>query len=95
MNPVIFWRIIAGIASLIGVGGAAYGYDQHDKRKKEQARSRQAITRLKVKIGRKEAQFAKLRPRLGSKNAQIRALADEIGGLQAQLAKKERARASA
>ena len=66
------WKwIIGGILTLFGVGGTAYGYDQHQKRRMEQAEYRRELAR-------KEAQLRDLEKRLGSHHEQVRALAAEV-----------------
>jgi predicted nucleic acid-binding Zn-ribbon protein len=94
MNPVVFWRIIAGVAALFGIGGGAYGYDQHKKRKAEQERFRREVSILEQRIATKEQEYAALFARLGEKNNQVRSLADEIRHLREELAAARR-RASA
>lgn len=94
MNPIVFWRIIAGVAALFGVGGAAYGYDQRKKRQQEQTRFRAEIAALEARIAGKELEYAALWTRLGEKNAQVRSLAHEIQNLRGELANLRR-RASA
>lgn len=94
MNPVVFWRIIAGVAVLFGIGGAAYGADQHHKRMSEQERFRREKASLNQRLATKEREYRPLLARLGEKNYQVRTLADEIRQLREELSTARR-RASA
>jgi chromosome segregation ATPase len=94
MNPLVFWKVIAAVGTLLGIGGAGHGYDQHNKRKKEQAQFRQEIGRLEKAIGEKERPLESLKDRLGSKNDLVRILAAEVKKLRSELADVRR-RASA
>lgn len=77
IGPVI-WKILAGIGILVGVGGATFGADQQQKRKKEQAGHRDQLEKLKSQLATKEEELAKLRSRLGEKNEQVHRLAEEV-----------------
>jgi outer membrane murein-binding lipoprotein Lpp len=81
MNPIVLWRIVAGVSALVGISGTAYGFDQHMKRKAEQAASRVRLQRLEAEHARKEQQLAALRTLLGNKNEQVRILAAEVDRL--------------
>lgn len=94
MNPIVLWRSIAGVATLFGIGGGAYGYDQHRKRKAEQERFRREVANLEQRLATQEHDYAVLFARLGEKNNQVRVLADELRHTQEELAAARR-RASA
>ncbi|ATB29951.1 hypothetical protein [Melittangium boletus] len=81
MNPIVFWRIVAAVGSLLGIGGTAYGVDQHQKRKKEQAANRARLQQLEAELATKEQQLASLRAFLGDKNEQVRILVAEVASL--------------
>ncbi|WP_110017206.1 hypothetical protein [Plasticicumulans acidivorans] len=75
----------SGIAALIGIisllfgtGGIAYGLDQRQKRKKEQAANRARLQQIEAELTLKELQLVSLRNLLGDKNEQVRILATEI-----------------
>ncbi len=78
MNPFLIWRIATAVGALFGVGGTAYGVDQHQKRKNEQAANRARLEQLETELATKEQQLASLRALLGEKNEQVRALAAEL-----------------
>jgi capsule polysaccharide export protein KpsE/RkpR len=78
MNPIVIWRIVAAIGALLGIGGTAYGVDQHQKRKKEQAASRARLQQIEGELASKEQQLASLQALLGDKNEQVRILAAEV-----------------
>jgi chromosome segregation ATPase len=66
------WKwIIGGILALFAIGGTAYGYDQHQKRRREQEEYRRELAR-------KEAQLREMEARLGRHHEQVRALAAEV-----------------
>lgn len=80
------WKIVAGIiVGLIGVGGAAFGVDQQQKRKKEQASFRAQLQTLNARLSGKEAELAELCARLGEKNEQVRVLAEEVQHLRREI----------
>jgi capsule polysaccharide export protein KpsE/RkpR len=81
MNPIVLWRIVAAVGVLLGIGGTAYGVDQHQKRKKEQAANRARLQQLEAELATKELQLASLRALLGDKNEQVRILAAEVARL--------------
>ncbi|QRK08551.1 hypothetical protein JQX13_53155 [Archangium violaceum] len=81
MNPIVLWRIVAAVGVLLGIGGTAYGVDQHQKRKKEQAANRARLQQLEAELAAKEQQLALLRALLGDKNEQVRILAAEVARL--------------
>lgn len=81
MNPLVIWRIVAAIGALLGIGGAAYGVDQHQKRKQEQAANGARLREIEAELGRKEQQLASLQALLGEKNNQVRSLAAEVARL--------------
>lgn len=78
MNPIVLWKIVAGVGALLGIGGTAYGLDQHKKRKTEQAAGRTRLQQLEAELVRKEQQLTELRSLLGNKNEQVRILAAEV-----------------
>jgi hypothetical protein len=66
------WKwIVSGILALLGVGGTAYGVDQHLKRKHEQAAHR-------AELGRMEARLREVEVRFGRQSEQFRLLALEV-----------------
>ncbi len=81
MNPLAIWRIVAAVGALLGIGGTAYGVDQHQKRKKEQAANRARLRRIEAELASKEQQLATLQALLGDKNEQVRILAAEVARL--------------
>lgn len=84
IGPVI-WKILAGIGILVGVGGAAFGADQQQKRNKEQAGHRDQLEKLKAQLATKEVDLAKLRSRLGEKNEQVHRLAEAVEKLRGEV----------
>jgi capsule polysaccharide export protein KpsE/RkpR len=90
MNPIVIWRIISGIAALLGIGGAAYGVDQNQKRKREQAAHRARLEQLESDLTNKEAQLGMLHALLGEKNEQVRNLAAEVARLRSEVAAARR-----
>lgn len=84
------WLIITAISALFGIGGTAYGADQHQKRKEEQAAFRARLQELEKEINAQVIQLT-LRRRLGEKNAQVLALAKEVERLRSQMEKMRRA----
>lgn len=90
MNPNLIWKIVAGIGALLGIGGGAYGYDQHKKRKAEQSRFRAELRRLESRLSEKEAELSTLSARLGKKNDQVRTLAAEVERLRSEVAAARR-----
>lgn len=78
MNPAVILRIAAAVLALLGIGGTAYGVDQHQKRKKEQAANRARLQQIEAELALKEQQLASLHALLGDKNEQVRALAAEV-----------------
>jgi len=81
MNPLVIWRIVAAVGALLGIGGTAYGVDQHQKRKKEQAANRARLQQIEAELALKEQQLASLHALLGDKNEQVRVLAAEVARL--------------
>lgn len=81
MNPIIVWRIVAAVGALLGIGGTAYGIDQHQKRKEEQAANRARLRQIERELAAKEEQLASLQALLGDKNEQVRILAVEVARL--------------
>lgn len=66
------WKfIVGGLFPLFGIGGVAYGRDQHAKRRREQAEYRHEIARL-------EAQLRDLEARHGRHSEQFRAMAAQL-----------------
>lgn len=86
MNPIVIWRIVAAIGVLLGIGGTAYGVDQHQKRKKEQAANRARLQQLEAELAAKEEDLASLQARLGDKNEQVLILAAEVAQLRTSAA---------
>ncbi|MCC6664985.1 MAG: hypothetical protein IT375_14630 [Polyangiaceae bacterium] len=78
MNPLVIWRIVAAVGALLGIGGAAYGIDQHQKRKQEQAANRARLQQIEAELALKEQQLTSLHALLGDKNEQVRVLAAEV-----------------
>lgn len=78
MNPIVVWRVVAMVGALLGLGGTAYGFDQHQKRKKEQTANRARLQQIEAELASKEQQLALLRALLGEKNEQVRILAAEV-----------------
>lgn len=81
MNPLMIWRIVAAVGALLGIGGTAYGVDQHKKRKKEQDENHVRLQQLEAELASKEQQLATLRTLLDEKNEQVRILAAEVARL--------------
>ena len=75
MIPIILPIAIGG---LLGTGGVAYGVDQHQKRKKEQAAHRARLRQFEAELATKEQQLESLQALLGTKNEQVRILAAEV-----------------
>lgn len=82
--------IIVAVGTLLGIGGTAYGVDQHLKRQKEQEMFRAELARMKKRMGEMEAELAKLRRRFGDKCDQLRKMAAEIERLREVIAQMER-----
>lgn len=78
MNARIISIIIAAIGTLLGVGGSAYGVDQHQNRKKEQAANRARLQQIEAELASKEQQLTSLQALLGDKNEQVRILVGEV-----------------
>jgi uncharacterized protein HemX len=78
MNPILIWRILAAIGSLLGIGGVVYGVDQQQKRKKDHAANRARLGQMEAELAAKERQLAQMESHLGQKNEQVRRLAAEI-----------------
>ena len=72
MNPIILLKVGAAVATLFGIGGTAYGVDQHNKRRSEQAASRKRLQEIEAELVKKEEELILLRERLGDKNEQVR-----------------------
>lgn len=85
MNGRVIAYIIGAIGALFGIGGAAYGADQHKKRKEEEEAFRARIQQLEAQLAGKEAQHAQLFARFGEKNEQVRSLAAEVTNLRATI----------
>ena len=81
MNPTTV------IAALLALAGAAYGYDQRQKREQEKERSNEAIEQLSRKVREKQQQLDRLVLRLGKQHWQVQEMAAEIQKLRQQLAK--------
>lgn len=90
MNPIVIWRIVAGVGALLGISGTAYGLDQHKKRKSEQVASRARLQQLEVELAKKEQQLTALRTLLGNKNEQVRILAAEVDHLRSAVSAMRR-----
>lgn len=88
MNPILIGRLVAVVGGLLGVAGAAYGVDQHVKRRHEQEAHRARLQQIDDDLRSKEEQLASLRPLLGDKNDQVRILAAEIQMLRDELAER-------
>jgi len=88
--PVLLWKILTAIGALIGIGGTAYGVDQHQKRKQEQEAFRARLQQLEQELVAKEGQLNMLRRRLGEKNAQVLALAEEVERLRGEMGAMKR-----
>lgn len=71
---------------LVAFGGIAIAADQHTKRKEEEERFQQALTRLNARLVQQEAELARLQGLLGPKNEQVRALAQEVEHLRQLIA---------
>lgn len=84
MNPLLIWRIATAVAALLGIGGVAYGRDQHQKRAKEQAANHARIQELESEVTRLCSERESLRGLLGDKNEQVRMLAARIDQLHAE-----------
>lgn len=82
--------IIGAVGTLLGIGGAAYGVDQHMKRQKEQQTFRTELARMKKRMDEMEAELAKLRRRFGDNCDQVRRMAAEIERLREEIAAMER-----
>jgi capsule polysaccharide export protein KpsE/RkpR len=80
INPI---SILLG---LLGIGGLAYGIDQHEKLRKEQFDNRMRLHRLESKLATKEAELAQLISKLGEKNHQVQTLASEVKRLRSERA---------
>lgn len=81
MNPLVIWRIVAAVGALLGIGGFAYGVDQHQKRMKEQAVNRARLQQIEAELASKEQQLASLQALLRDKNKQVRILAAKVARL--------------
>lgn len=86
MNGKVIAWIIAAVGALIGIGGGAYGADQHAKRRREQAENRARLAQIEAELASKERELESLRRRLGDKNDQVRTLATEVMRLRATAA---------
>lgn len=74
------WKIVMGIVlGLCGIGGGAYGYDQHCKRQRDRAQYRAELERL-------EARLREMEIRYGRQSAQFREIARELDWRRAQAA---------
>lgn len=85
MNGRVIAYVIGAIGALFGIGGAAYGADQHKKRKDEEAAFRARLQQLEAQLAGKEAEYAQLFARLGEKNEQVRKLGAEVMNLRATI----------
>jgi hypothetical protein len=63
----------------VGGGGVAYGYDQHQKRRREQQE-------YKRELAKKDAQIRDLEARFGRQTEQFKAMAAEIERLRREAA---------
>lgn len=81
MNPLVIWRIVAAAGFLLGVGGTAYGVDQHQKRRKEQSANRACLQQVEAEVASKEQQLGLLQALLSDKNEQVREFAAEVAQL--------------
>ena len=88
--PVLLWPILTAIGALLGIGGTAYGVDQHQKRKQEQAAFRARAQQLEKELAAKEGQLNALHRRLGEKNAQVLGLAREVERLRGEMGEMKR-----
>lgn len=86
MKPVLIRRLTMAAFGLFGVSGAAYGCDQHLKRRKEQAASRRHFEEVEKGLKSKEGELEVLRSALGDKNDQVRLLVAEVEMLREQAA---------
>lgn len=82
--------IIGAVGALIGIGGAAYGADQHTKRKKEEEMFRAELTRKNERMAKMEAELEVLGERLGNKCDQVRKMVAEIETLRDEIAAMKR-----
>lgn len=78
MNPLLIWRIATAVAALLGIGGAAYGRDQHQKRAKEQAANHARLQEIESEVSGLRAEIESLQGCLGDKNEQIRVLSAKV-----------------
>jgi chromosome segregation ATPase len=85
MNGRVIAYIIGAIGTLFGIGGAAYGADQHTKRKAEEQAFRARLQQLQTQLAGKEDEFAQFFARFGEKNDQVRSLAVEVTNLRATI----------
>lgn len=83
--------IIIGICLLFGIGGVAYGADQHNQRERDRAEFRARLEQLEKALSEKEVELAALRARLGEKNDQVRILAEEVQRLRREIEAMRRA----
>lgn len=88
--PLLLWPILTAIGALLGMGGTAYGVDQHKKRKQEQAAFRARLQQLEKELEAMESQLNALRRRLGEKNAQVLALTNEVERLRGEMGEMKR-----
>ena len=66
------WKLIMVVVSvLFGIGGTAYGVNQHQKRKAEQDRFRKEVNRLAARVADAEARY-------GRQSAHYQELAAEL-----------------
>ncbi|MDN0082060.1 hypothetical protein QU487_04735 [Crenobacter sp. SG2305] len=78
--------LIPIICAIFGIGGIAYGMDQHNERNREQRNFRYHLKQLEKELSEKEEELTALRVRLGEKNDQVRILAAEIERLRQEIA---------
>ena len=86
MKPVHIRWLTRAAVGLLGVSGAAYGSDQHIKRRKEQVANRERLQEIEKGLSAKEGELQALRSALGDKNDQVQLLAAEIEMLREQAA---------
>jgi capsule polysaccharide export protein KpsE/RkpR len=84
MKPVHIRWLTRAALGLLGASGAAYGCDQHVKRRKEQETFRQRLREIERLLSVKEDELEALRCALGDKNDQVQLLAAEVEMLREQ-----------
>jgi len=89
MNPIIIYRVIAGIGTLVGVAGGVYGYDQHNKRNEESEIFDEEINDLTQKSIRLKKESDEKDEMLRRSNKKVRDLAKEVEKLKKDLTELE------